>query len=45
MKLYNTVIVGAGASGILAAIYLNDSNSLLLEKNDIKNIDPINIIR
>jgi predicted Rossmann fold flavoprotein len=35
MKLYNTVIVGAGASGILAAIYLNDSNSLLLEKNDI----------
>ena len=35
MKLYNTVIVGGGASGILAAIYLNDSNSILLEKNNI----------
>ena len=35
MRIYNTVIVGGGASGILAAIYLNDSNSILLEKNNI----------
>jgi predicted Rossmann fold flavoprotein len=34
MKTYNTVIIGGGASGILAAIYLNDKNSLLLEKNN-----------
>lgn len=34
MKFFNTVIVGGGASGILAAIYLDDKNSLLLERND-----------
>lgn len=33
MKSYNTVIIGGGASGILAGIYLNDQNSLLIEKN------------
>lgn len=35
MKTYTTVIIGGGSSGILASIYLNDKNSLLLEKNDI----------
>lgn len=35
MNTYNTVVVGGGASGILAAIYLNDSKSILLEKNNI----------
>ena len=35
MKNYNTVIIGGGSSGLLAAIYLNDENSLLIEKNDI----------
>ena len=35
MKTYNTVIVGGGASGILSGIYLDDKNSIILEKNDI----------
>lgn len=35
MKTYNTVIIGGGASGLLAGIYLNDENSILLEKNNI----------
>ncbi len=35
MKQYNTVIIGGGASGLLAAITLNDKDSILLEKNDI----------
>lgn len=35
MSIYNTTIIGGGASGILSAIYLNDKNSILLEKNDI----------
>lgn len=34
MKNYNTVIIGGGASGILAGIYLDDSNSILLEQNE-----------
>lgn len=33
MKTYNTAIIGAGASGILSAIYLNDPESILIEKN------------
>lgn len=35
LKTYNTIIVGGGASGILAGIYLNDKNSIILEKNNI----------
>lgn len=35
MKTYNTIIIGAGASGLLSAIALNDNNSILLEKNEI----------
>ena len=35
MKTYNTIIVGGGASGILSGIYLDDKNSIILEKNDI----------
>lgn len=35
MSIYNTVIIGGGASGILSAIHLNDKKSILLEKNDI----------
>lgn len=35
MKFYNTVIVGGGASGILAGIFLDDKNTILLEKNNI----------
>lgn len=34
MNTYNTVIVGGGASGILSGIYLDDKNSIILEKND-----------
>jgi hypothetical protein len=34
MKTYNTIIIGGGASGILAGIYLDDSNSILLEQNE-----------
>lgn len=33
MQTYNTVIVGGGASGMLAAIELDDKKSLLVEKN------------
>lgn len=35
MRTYNTVIIGGGAGGILAGIYLNDKNTILLEKNEI----------
>ena len=35
MRTYNTVIIGGGAGGILAGIYINDKNTILLEKNDI----------
>ena len=35
MTVYNTTIIGGGASGILSAIHLNDKKSILLEKNDI----------
>ena len=35
MSIYNTIIIGGGASGILSAITLDDKNSILLEKNDI----------
>lgn len=35
MTVYNTVIIGGGSSGLLSAIYLDDSNSVLLEKNEI----------
>ena len=35
MSIYNTIIVGGGASGILSAIQLDDKNSILLEKNEI----------
>ncbi|RAP52572.1 MAG: hypothetical protein BZ138_02730 [Methanosphaera sp. rholeuAM270] len=35
MSIYNTAIIGGGASGILSAIQLNDKNSILLEKNEI----------
>lgn len=34
MNTYNTVIVGGGAGGILSGIYLDDGNSVILEKND-----------
>ncbi|MGN1321854.1 MAG: NAD(P)/FAD-dependent oxidoreductase [Methanosphaera sp.] len=34
MKNYDTVIIGGGASGILAGIYLNDPHSIILEKNN-----------
>lgn len=34
-KMYNTIIIGGGASGVLAGIYLNDKNSMILEKNSI----------
>ena len=33
MKSHNTIIVGGGASGMLAAIELDDKKSLLVEKN------------
>lgn len=35
MSIYNTTIIGGGASGLLSAIHLNDKNSILLEKNDM----------
>ncbi|WP_455646017.1 NAD(P)/FAD-dependent oxidoreductase [Methanosphaera sp.] len=35
LKVYNTAIIGGGASGILAGIYLNDKKSIILEKNEI----------
>lgn len=34
MKTYGTVIIGGGASGLLAGIYLDDAKSLLLEQNE-----------
>ncbi|OED30874.1 hypothetical protein NL43_00760 [Methanosphaera sp. WGK6] len=34
MKEYNTAIIGGGASGILAGIYLDDKKSTILEKNE-----------
>lgn len=35
MSIYNTTIIGGGASGTLSAIHLDDNRSILLEKNDI----------
>lgn len=35
MKNYNTAIIGAGASGLIAAIKLDDPRSILLEKNNV----------
>lgn len=34
MQTYDTVIIGGGASGLLAGIYLDDCNSILLEQNE-----------
>ncbi|WP_158005532.1 NAD(P)/FAD-dependent oxidoreductase [Methanosphaera sp. WGK6] len=34
LKEYNTAIIGGGASGILAGIYLDDKKSTILEKNE-----------
>lgn len=35
MSIYNTAIIGGGASGLLSAIHLDDKKSILLEKNDM----------